>query len=147
MGDRRFAPRGPVIDTLADEPVEAIDRKMTPSDAGRENDRPRAQDIAVIEEDLTGRRVYARDGARDQNLRPKSPRLLQGATREFVPGNSVGEPQIVLDPRGCPGLASGCLTLDNDRAHPFGCAVHRRCQASRSAADDYGVVFSKAGAR
>src|SRR5882757_4029296 len=147
MGGRRFAPRGPVIDTLADEPVEAVDHKVTPSYACRENDRPRTQDIAAIERDLTGRRVYVCDGARDQNLRPKAPRLLQSATREFVPGYSVGEPQIVLDSRGCPGLATGRLTLDNDRAHPFGCAVHRRCQASWPTADDHGVVFSKAGTR
>src|SRR5882757_4785097 len=92
MGGRRFAPRGPVIDTLADEPVEAVDHKVTPSYACRENDRPRTQDIAAIERDLTGRRVYVCDGARDQNLRPKAPRLLQSATREFVPILRWGTP-------------------------------------------------------
>ena len=39
MSSAHFAARGPVVDALADEPIEAIDGEATPRHAGGENER------------------------------------------------------------------------------------------------------------
>ena len=120
MGGARFTACRSVVDTLADQPVEAIDREATPGDASGKNDGARADDVVAIEENLARRRIDASDRARDQNLRPESPRLLECATRELVARDAAGEAEIVLDARRCPGLTAGRLALDDQR-----CAVPR----------------------
>ena len=139
-----LAARGAVVDALADQPIEAVDREAPPGDAGRENERSRADDVAAVEEHLARRRIDAGDRARDQDLRPEPPRLLQRAAGQLVAGDAAGKAEIVLDPRRRPGLSAGRLALDDDRAQPFGCAVDRRRKAGRPAADDRDVVFGGA---
>ena len=136
-----FAARGAVVDALADQPIEAVDGEATPRDAGGEDQRSRADDVAAVEEHFARRRIDARDGARDQDLRPEPPRLLERATGELVARDAARKSEIVLDPRRRPGLSAGRLALDDDRAQPFGRAVDRRGEAGRPAADDRDVVL------
>src|SRR5918998_3888476 len=143
VGGARFAARRSVVDTLADEPIEAIVRKTAPRHAGCKNYRPRPDGIAAIEEDLARFRVDSSDRARDQDLRPQTFCLLERATREFVARNPAREAQIVLDPRGSSGLTSRRLALDDHGAKSLGRTVHRRREPGRPATDDDGVVFGK----
>ena len=53
VGGARFAARRAVVDALADQPVEAVDREATPRDAGGKNDGPRPDDVVAIEVNLT----------------------------------------------------------------------------------------------
>ena len=131
-----LAARGPVIDALADQSLEAVDRQATPGDPGGDNDSARAQHVAAVERNFARRRVDAGDRARDQDLCAEPPRLMQRAGGKFVTGNPAGKAEIVLDPRGGARLAAGRLALDDDRAQPLGCAVDRSRQAGRPAADD-----------
>ena len=52
MGGARFAACRAIVDALADQPIEAVDREATPRDAGGKNDGPRPDDIVAIEENL-----------------------------------------------------------------------------------------------
>jgi hypothetical protein len=125
MSGARFAARGPKVDTLSNEPIEAIDGEATPRDAGGKNEGSCPDDVITIEKHFARCRTDASDGARNQNLGSKPPRLLECATGELVARNAVGKSEIVLDPCRGPGLSTGCLTLNNDRAQPFRCAVDR----------------------
>ena len=84
MGGARFAACRAIVDALADQPIEAVDREATPRDASGENDGPRPDDVVAIEVNLTRCRIDASDRARDQNLRPEPPCLLECAARELV---------------------------------------------------------------
>ena len=87
----RFAARGAVVDALADEPIEAVDREAAPRDAGGENDRSRPDDIVAVEGDFARRRIDAGDRARDQDFRAEPPRLLQRAARKLVARDAARE--------------------------------------------------------
>src|SRR3990172_1499339 len=100
MGRTRFAACRSIVNTLADEPIEAVDREAAPRDASCKNDGSRLDDIGAIEVNLTRFRIDASDRARDQNLRPEPPCLLECPTREFVARDAAGEAEIVLDARG-----------------------------------------------
>ena len=97
MGAGRFAACRPVVDALADEPVEAVDRDTAPRDAGGKDHGSRADDIVAIEVNLPRFRIEAGNGARDQNLRAEAPCLIECAAREFVAGNPTGKAEIVFD--------------------------------------------------
>jgi hypothetical protein len=84
MSGARFAACRSIVDTLANEPIEAIAREATPRHASGKNYCPRPDDIAAIEKNLTRFRIDLSDGARDQNLGPEPPCLLKCTTREFV---------------------------------------------------------------
>src|SRR5262249_59924250 len=99
MRRARLAACRSIVDAFANEAVEAVDREAAPGDARGENDRARPDDITPIEKNLSRLRIDARDGARDQNLRPQSARLLQGPARELIAGDAVRKAEIVLDPR------------------------------------------------
>src|SRR4030095_1219569 len=58
VGGARFAPCRAVVDALADEPIEAVDREATPGDAGSENDGSCPDDVAAAEVDLTRFRIH-----------------------------------------------------------------------------------------
>ena len=75
---------------------------------------------------------------------PSRLRLLERAAGKLVARDAAGKAEIVLDPRGRAGLSAGRLALDDHRAQPFGCAVHRGREAGRPAADDHGVVLGEA---
>ena len=49
MGGARFAACRTIVDTLADKPIEAVDREAAPRDASGKNDGPRPNDIVAIE--------------------------------------------------------------------------------------------------
>ena len=93
MGSARFAACRAIVDAFADEPIEAIDRESTPCDAGRENERPRPDDIAAIEVDLTRARIDASDGPRDQNLRPSRFACCNARLASSSPETPLGNPR------------------------------------------------------
>ena len=99
------------------------------------------QDVAAVEMHLTGRRVDARDRARDENLGAEPTRLLQRSTRELVAGDARRESEVVLDPGRRPGLAAWSLPLDDDRPQSLRCSVHRRGKTPRAGAHDDRVVL------
>ena len=137
----RLAARRAVGDALAGEPLEAVDVELTPRHPGREDDRLRAQHVALVEVDLARRRIDPLDGARDEDLRPEPPGLLQRAAGQLVPRHPGREAEVVLDPRGGAGLAAGRLALDDDRAQPLRRPVDRGRQPRGSGSDDHGVVL------
>jgi hypothetical protein len=148
MHGARFAALGAVVDALADEPIKAVDRQAPPRDAGCQNDRSCAHHVAAaVESDFARRRIDAGDQARDQDFRAEPTRLLERAAGKLVARDPIRKAEIVLDPRRHAGLSPRDLALDDNRAQPFGCAVDRRRQARRSAADDRDIVFRRSGAR
>ena len=142
VGGTRFAACRSVIDPFADKALDALDGELTPRYSGGKNDGPSPDNIVSIEEDLSRQRIDALDGARDQDLCAESPGLLERTIREFLTGNSIGEPEAVLDPRRCSGLAAWRLAFDHQRSQSFRCSIHRRCESGRPAADDGSVVFN-----
>ena len=102
------------------------------------------RDLVAVQRDLLRSRVDAEDVAGDQDLRPQAFRLVERAHRQIVAGDAIGEPEVVLDPRGGPGLPAGCLALHHQGAEPLGGAVDRRGQPGRAAAHDDGVVLGRA---
>lgn len=77
MRGASFASRRTVVDAFADEPIEAVDRETAPRDASREYHGPRPHDVVAIEMNLARFRIEPSDIARDQNLAPQPPGLLQ----------------------------------------------------------------------
>ena len=142
---RRLAARRAVGDALAGEPVEAVDRQAPPGDAAGEDDRPRAQDVAVVEVHLARRRVDPRDRPGHEDLGAEPARLLQRSARQLVARHARREAEVVLDARGRAGLAAGRLALDDDRAQALRCAVDGRGQAGRAGAHDHRVVLRGGG--
>src|SRR5215831_14512033 len=89
---------------------------------------------------LAGLRVDPLDGARDENLRSESLRLLERTACELVAGHSGREAEIVLDPRRGARLSSGRMPFDHHDSEPLGRAVHRRSEPGGARADDEDVV-------
>src|SRR6185369_13219190 len=138
-----FAACGAVVDALPDQAVEALDVQATPRYAGGKNDGPAPDNVVAIEANLTSCRIDPGDRARDQDLRSEPPCLLQRAARQLVAGDAAGEAEIVLDARGCPGLASGRLALHDHRAQSLGGTVNGSGKAGGPAADDDRVVLGQ----
>ena len=128
VGARRVAARRAVRDALAGEPVEAVDREAPPRDTAREDDRPRAQDVAAVEVQLPRRGVDPRDRPGDEDLGAEPARLLEGTARELVARDAGREAEVVLDPGRRAGLAAGRLPLDDDRPQALRRSVHGRGQ-------------------
>ena len=99
------------------------------------------QDIASVEEQLAGAGVDPLDRARDEDLCPEPPRLLERAARKLIARDAGREPEIVLDAGRRSGLTPGRLALDHDRAEALRRAVHSRRQAGGAGADDHRVVL------
>ena len=95
----------------------------------------------AVEEQLAGAGVDPLDRARDEDLCPEPPRLLERAARELIARDAGREPEIVLDAGRRSGLTAGRLALDHDRAEALRRAVHRRRQAGGAGADDHRVVL------
>src|SRR5205085_807631 len=108
---------------LADEALEVGDREVPPRDAGRDHDRARAESVASVEGDGSRACVDGGDRARDEHLGAEALRLLMGAPAELLAGNARREAEVVLDPGGGAGLATGRLALDDDRPKSFRGAV------------------------
>ena len=104
-----------------------------------------ADDVAAIEEHFARRRIDAGNRARDQNLSPEPLCLLQRTTGKFIAGYPAGKSQVVLDARRRPGLSTGRLALDDDRAQSFRSPINRRGEAGRPATDNRYIVFAEAG--
>src|SRR5260221_9760590 len=101
-----FAARGPIVDTLAEKSINAIDSDATPRDTRGKNEGSCPNDVITIEKHFARLRIDAGDGACDQNFRPQPLRLPQGATGKFVSRDSAGKSKIVLNPRRRPGLSA-----------------------------------------
>jgi hypothetical protein len=98
MSGAHFATRGPIVDALADEPIEAVNGETPPRDTSGKNESPCPDDVATVERYFARRRVDAGDRARDRNFRPKSPCLLECATRKFVARDAARKSEIVFNP-------------------------------------------------
>ena len=92
VGVRGLAPRGAVEDALARQALEAIDGQPSPGDAAGEDDRPAAQDVAVVEMDAVRRSLDPRDRPGHENLGAEPPRLLEGTRRGLLAGDARREP-------------------------------------------------------
>ena len=136
-----------VVDTGADESIDRIDLEAPPLHAHRENDRPRPENVASIQRDGHVGRVDGFDPAGHDDLSAQPLRLLQRPAREFVPGDAVWEPRVVLDPGRGAGLPARGEGLDQPRLQALGGAVDRRRQTRRPAAHDHHVVVAPGLAR
>ena len=58
-----------------------------------------------------------------EQLGAEAARLIGAAPREVRAAEAAGEPEVVLDAAGLPGLAAGRLALDHHRAQALGRAV------------------------
>src|SRR5712672_2628290 len=146
LSSAHFAARRSVVDALANELVEAFDGEATPGDACRKNEGPCPQNLVAVEKHLTRRRVDALDRAGNKNFRAKSLGLLQRAACKLIARDATGKSEIVLDPRRCSGLTTGCFAFDNHDAQTLRRSVDRRRKTRRPAADHHRVVFGKARA-
>ena len=147
MRGRCLAADRAVEDALSDEALEVLDRQVPPGDAGGDDDRAGAEDVASVQGDGARGCVDAGDRARDEHLGPEPLRLLMGAAAELLARDAGGEAEVVLDPRRRAGLPAGRLALDDDRAQALGGAVDGRGETGRSAADHDGVVLGVGGLR
>jgi hypothetical protein len=146
MGAAGLAAGRSIIDALADEPIEAVNGEPPPCHARCKDKSARPDRIGAVEKHLMRRWIDAGDGTCDQDLGAQPPGLLERAARQLVAGNAAWKAEIVLDPRRCPGLSARGLALDNDGAQTLGCAIDRRREAGRSAANDGNIVFPGARA-
>ena len=60
--------------------------------------------------------------------------------REVRAGQPLGEAEVVLDGRALPGLAAGCVPLDDHRLEPLGRGVHGGGETGGAGTDDAEVV-------
>ena len=81
-------------------------------------------------------------GAGHGDMGPELLRLHESAAREFLPGDSIGKPEIVFDSGTRPGLPAGRVALDYQHFQPLRRPVDRRCQAAGSGADDDQVIHA-----
>ena len=101
------------------------------------------EDVTRVEMQLTRVGVDVRDRPRDQDLGAEPSRLPKRAAGELVTGHAVREAEVVLDLGRRAGLAAGRLALDDERAEPFGGAVHRGGEPRRPRPDDDDVVLRR----
>ena len=80
-----------------------------------------------------------------EQLGAEAARLHRGAVGEVRAAQAPGEPEVVLDAAGLPGLAAGRLALDHHGAQALGGAVDGGGEPSRAAADDDQVVVLGGG--
>ena len=66
--------------------------------------------------------------------------LDEGAVREFLPRDSRGKAQVVLDARARSGLSPGRARLDHEHVEPLGGGVHGGREPRRSGSDDDEIV-------
>ena len=71
-----------------------------------------------------------------KNAGPEPDGLVAGALGQAHAGDAAREAEVVADHRRRPGLPADRLGLDHHRREALGRAVHRRCQAGGSGADD-----------
>src|SRR4029077_11885291 len=118
--------RRAVGDALPNEAVAAVDQQLPPRDAAGDDDRACAEHVASIQVHLSTGRVEPVDRPGDQDLRAESLRLPQRPISQLLARDSGREAEVVLDPRGGPGLASRRVALDNKRAQSFRCPYAAR---------------------
>jgi hypothetical protein len=66
--------------------------------------------------------------------------LMEGPVGQLGAADAAGEPQVVADHGGGPGLPAGRLRLQQGRAQPLRGSVHGRGQPGRSATDHGDVI-------
>ena len=112
--------------------LEAIDEQPSPGDAAGRDDRPAAQDVAVVEMDAVhvAASIRVAIGRVTESRRRASPACWR-ARRRLLAGDARREPEVVLDPRRRPRLAAGQLALDDDRAETLRRPVDRSREAGR----------------
>jgi hypothetical protein len=118
---RDLAARRPIGDALADELIDTLDGQAAPRDAGGENQRAGANDVATVEQRLARRRIDAGDSV---CFRPEAPRLLERTTGSSSP-DRLGERDSSRSRADVPPAARR-LALDDDRAQPPGGSVDGR---------------------
>src|SRR6185369_10132567 len=104
--------------------------------SGRGDDRS-TRDVGTVREanqEMAGvlAERYARAGAADGG--PELLGLDRGPLREVGSGDAGGKPQVVLDPRAGPRLATDGDHLDDDRAQALRCAVDGGREPGRTTA-------------
>ncbi len=122
-------------------PLAAGDGKPLVGGAGGDQDRPAADDLAVVEDEpvhlvLAGHRA---DLDRGDQLGPELQGLEVAPIGQVRPGQAGGEPHVVLDPRAGPGLAARPEPVEDDGGQPLGGAVDGRREPGRAGADDHQV--------
>ena len=79
------------------------------------------------------------------NSAPNDPGLLEGPEGQVVAADAPREPRVVADERARARLAADRLALDDQGRQPLRGAVHGRCQASGTGADDHDVSQTVSG--
>ena len=109
--------------------------------AGGDEDRPAADDLAVVEDEpvhpvLAGHRANLDRG---DELGPEFQGLEVAPVGQIRPGQSGGESHVVLDPRAGPRLTARAEPVEDDGGQPLGGTVDGRGEAGRPGADDHQV--------
>ena len=138
-----FGRAGGVEHRRALELGQAVDREPPILGARREQHRSRGDLPVLLEPDemptvsrFERERAVGRGGSCVELAR-----LGDGAAGELRSADPRGEAEIVLDSAGRPGLAAERRALDHQRVKPFGGAVDRSREASRTGADDQQIDF------
>ena len=123
---RRLAARRAVGDALARQAVEAVDGQPPPRDAAREDDRPRPQDVAAVEEHLAASRRRSASIARVTRISAPSRRACWSARL------ASSSPETPAGSRGSSRSATRCRPGRRaPRARPRSCAGPRRRRTRR----------------
>src|SRR6185369_4878844 len=77
LGGAHFAARSTVVDSFADELVQALDGQPTPRDPRRKNDGFCSYNLIAVEDHLACRRVYPTDRPGHKDFGPQPLGLLQ----------------------------------------------------------------------
>ena len=139
----RLAGIGAVVDAAAGQLVEAGRGEPPVRDPGGHDHRP------GLDLDRRRRSTTARTGPRASRpttsrastiSAPKRGACAMARWVRSAPVSPLGEPEVVLDRRALPGLATGRLALDDHGAEAFGRGVHGGGQPGRPGPDDADVV-------
>ena len=144
---RRLDRGRPVVHARADERGAAGGVEPSKRNADRQEDRVRGELRPVVQRHAALQFIAAQGGRApgDDDLDPKSFRLLDRASGEVAAVEAAWESRIVLDHGAVARLTTRDVLLDDHRAKTLGCSVDRRRQASRSSADDEEVVQRRPG--
>ncbi len=136
-----------VVHALVHELAEAGSFEALIRHAGRDEDRARFDLGSVVEAHRAHRAAgFESDDFAGQNHLGLEPfRLPEGSLGEVSPGESVLEPEVVLDAGALPGLSARRAALDDHRLQSLGRAVHRAGETGRTSADDAQVVEGLVG--
>lgn len=138
-----------VVNPSAGVGIESRRRKLAIGNTCRQDDRMSVDRRTVVETHCAGRAVDFQTGdvASGDDFGAELGCLAPRPIGQLCAGDSVGEAEVVLDPRTLAGLTACRPPFDENRPKPLRSAVQGSSQTRRAAADDNEIVkvFGESG--